>query len=547
MEGSNHEASLLVMIFFMLLLVISVIKYLFHKIMDEKPHSSNAAVLVPLPPGPSPWPILGCIPEMLRNRPTYKWIHTLMKELDTDIACIRLGTSTHVISVTSPEIAREFLKKHDKVFASRPLTGVTRLISRDYKETAFAPWSDQWKKMRRVLVSNVLNRSTLAWLLPKRTQEADNLVRFVYNHSSAKGEGEVVNVRIAAQQYIGGVMRKMMFGKRYFGEGKEDGGPGREEEEHVEAVIVMLLHIYAFSVSDFLPWLRWLDLDGHQRIVGKAVKVMKKLHDPIIKDRIREWREGDPSISRRTPNDLLDVLVSLKDSDGTPLLSDDEIRAQIMDLFLAAIDNPYNATEWALSEMLNQPEMLEKATKEIDRVVGNKTTLLQESHIPQLPYLIACLREALRLHPVTPFNVPHVSIADCTVAGYFIPKGSSVLLGRFGLGHNPNVWDQPLRFNPDRHLPEKRRDLSETELRFISFTTGRRGCVGVELGTNMAVMLLGRLLQGFTWTIPEGMESIDLSSGEGNSIFKAKPLYAHATPRLNPSLYLSLSPTSALG
>ncbi|KAM6546368.1 hypothetical protein CsatB_027104 [Cannabis sativa] len=538
MEGSSHEASLLVMIFFMSLLVIFVIKYLFLKIVDEiKPHSSNAAVLVPLPPGPSPWPILGCIPEMLRNRPTYKWIHTLMKELDTDIACIRLGTSTHVISVTSPEIAREFLKKHDNVFASRPLTGVTRLITHGYIETVLAPWGDHWKKMRRVLVSNVLNHSTLTWLLPKRTEEADNLFHFVYNHSSAKGEGEVVNVRIVAQQYLGGVMRKIMFGKRYFGEGREDGGPGREEEEHVEAVFVMLSHIYAFSVSDYLPLLRWLDLDGHQRIVRKAIKVVNKLHDPIIKDKIREWRKGEPSISRKTSNDLLDVLISLKDSDGTPLLSEDEIRAQIMELFLAAIDNSYNAVEWALSEMLNQPEMLKKATKEIDRVVGNKTTLLQESHIPQLLYLIACIREALRLHPVAPFNVPHVSTSDCIVAGYFIPKGSNVLLSRLGLGRNPVVWDQPLRFNPDRHLHEKQRDLSEIDLRFISFTAGRRGCIGGELGTNMTVMLLGRLLQGFTWTIPEGMESIDLNTEE-SSMFKAKPLYANAKPRLNHSLYL---------
>ncbi|KAF4356791.1 hypothetical protein F8388_000594 [Cannabis sativa] len=174
--------------------------------------------------------------------------------------------------------------------------------------------------------------------------------------------------------------------------------------------------------------------------------------------------------------------------------------------------------------MLNQPEMLEKARTEIDSVVGNNTTLLQESHILQLPYIIACAREALRLHPVTAFNVPHVSTSDSTVAGYFIPKGSNVLLSRVGLGRNHTVWDQPLRFNPDRHLDEKHCDLGETDLRFISFTTGRRGCIRVELGTNMTVMLLGRLLQGFTWKIPHGMEKIDLSTEEGNSMFKETDL-----------------------
>ncbi|GMN70559.1 hypothetical protein TIFTF001_039599 [Ficus carica] len=209
----------------------------------------------------------------------------------------------------------------------------------------------------------------------------------------------------------------------------------------------------------------------------------------------------------------------------------------MQELFLATVDNPYNAAEWALSEMLNQPNQLEKAVEELDRVVG-KDRLLQESDIPHLPYVIACAREALRLHPMGPFNLPHVSSSDCIVSGYFIPKGSSVLLGRLGLGRNPAVWDDPMLFDPERHLSERHVDLAETELRFISFTRGRRGCVGGVLGTNLTVMLLGRLLQGFNWNVPEGLDKIDLSC-EADSLLKATPLFAHAKPRLNPSVYPS--------
>ncbi|XP_062104551.1 tryptophan N-monooxygenase CYP79A68-like [Humulus lupulus] len=534
--------------FFIALLLIIVLLLLLH-ISGNKKQQLTTTTATTLPPGPSPWPILGNLPEMLRSRPAYQWIHRLMKEMNTDIACIRLGTATHLITVTSPEIAREFLKKHDAALASRPDTVVTSLISRGYKTTAFTPSGNQWKKMRRVLVSELFNRSKLAWLLQKRTEEADDLVRFVYNQalaSSGGGDGRgggVVNVKVAAKQYAAGVMRRMIFGRGYSEKGS-DGRPGKEEEEHVEAVLTVLSHVYAYSVSDILPWLRWFDLDGHQRTVGEAIKVINNHQDPIISERIREWREDghDEAKNKKQPSDMLDALISAKDSDGNPLLSDDEIRAQVMELLLAGIDNSYNAAEWALSEMLNQPEMLEKATEEIDRVIGNgNDKLLQECDIPQLPYLVACAREALRLHPVTAFNLPHLSNADCTVAGYFIPKGSHVLLSRVGLGRNPAVWDQPLRFNPERHLPENKCDLGESELRFISFSTGRRGCVGMVLGTNMTVMLLGRLLQCFTWTIPQGVEKIDLRSEEGSSLFKAMPLYAHAKPRFNPSLYTSLS------
>lgn len=202
------------------------------------------------------------------------------------------------------------------------------------------------------------------------------------------------------------------------------------------------------------------------------------------------------------------------------------------------LDTPFNVTEWALSEMLNNPDIMEKAMEELDRVVG-KDKLLQESDIPNLPYLTACAKETFRLHPVAPFNLPHTSTADCNVAGYFIPKGSSVIVSRTALGRDPKVWDDPLRFDPGRHMTEGHVDLAEDELRFVTFSTGRRGCPSVGLGSNMIMMLLGRIVQGFSWKIPDGLDKVDMS--EAVTLYKAQPLLALAKPRLNASVYLSLS------
>ncbi|GLU15947.1 hypothetical protein SLE2022_323980 [Rubroshorea leprosula] len=142
---------------------------------------------------------------------------------------------------------------------------------------------------------------------------------------------------------------------------------------------------------------------------------------------------------------------------------------------VASVDNPSNAMEWTLAEMLNQPEILQKAVEELDRVVG-KDRLVEESDLLKLNYIKACAREAFRLHPMAPFNVPHVSTSDTTIAGYFIPKGSRVLLSRMGLGRNPKVWEEPLKFMPERHLKNDGSvvTLTEPELRFISFSAGGR-------------------------------------------------------------------------
>uniref|UniRef100_A0A251TV76 Putative cytochrome P450 n=1 Tax=Helianthus annuus TaxID=4232 RepID=A0A251TV76_HELAN len=97
---------------------------------------------------------------------------------------------------------------------------------------------------------------------------------------------------------------------------------------------------------------------------------------------------------------------------------------------IATFDNTWNSVEWVIAEMIDEPRILEKAASELDFLVGKD-------------------------RPVTPyrtFTLPRVASCDTTVAGYFIPKGSQVLVSRLGLGRNPEVWDDPLTFNPDRHM-----------------------------------------------------------------------------------------------
>ena len=134
----------------LLLLVIPIV-YLVHKLGPKSKISNDkcSSATVPLPPGPFPWPVVGNLPEMMFNKPAFRWIHLVMKEMGTDIACFRLG-GVNVIPITCPKIAREVLKKQDGNFLSRPQSFASSAISYGYKDTVLSPFGDQWMKMRRV-------------------------------------------------------------------------------------------------------------------------------------------------------------------------------------------------------------------------------------------------------------------------------------------------------------------------------------------------------------------------------------------------------------
>ncbi|XP_062209320.1 tyrosine N-monooxygenase-like [Phragmites australis] len=486
-----------------------------------------------LPPGPQGLPVVGNIHQMLANKPVFQWVHRLLAEAGGDIVCLRLG-SVHVVAVSCPEMAREVLRKNDAVFADRPTTFAAESFSVGYRSVSISPFGDQWRRMRRVLTSEILSPATEHRLRAVREGEADHLVRYVHA-LCGRGPG-VVDVRFVARHFCGNVIRRLTFGRRHFRQPPaiSDGGPGRDEAEHVDALFAVLNYLDAFCVSDYFPALVGLDLDGHEKVIRGVMRTLNRLHDPIVEERVEEWRLLREAGEPRNVADFLDVLASLDDTAGRPLLTVEEIKAQTIDIMIATVDNPSNAAEWALAEMMNRPDVTRKAMAELDAVVG-RDRLVQESDVRDLNYLKACIREAFRLHPYHPFNPPRVAMADTTIAGYAVPRGSQVILSRVGLGRNPRAWEDPLEFRPERHLGATV-SLSESELRFISFSTGRRGCPGLSLGTLITVMLLARLLQGFVWSKPPGVDRIELREA-ATSLVLAEPLVLQATPRLPAHLY----------
>ncbi|CAL4917677.1 unnamed protein product [Urochloa decumbens] len=502
--------------------------------------SRKREIIGRLPPGPATLPFVGNVHQLIWNKSSvFRWIHRVLNDMGADILALKLG-SVHVIFVTCPEIAREVLRKNEAVFFSRPATFASDLFSYGYKSTSLTVVEDQWKKMKRILTSEVLSPSLECKLHGQRVLEADHLIRYVYSQLEST-PGGCIDIRHVARHFCGNIIRRLVFGKRSFADESPAAmsvqvGPGADEQEHVDALFTLVNYVYSFCVSDYYPGLVGLDLDGHEKVAKGVMSTLDRLHSPSIDERVHEWSRRREVGNRRDAADILDVLVALEDADGQPVLSIDEIKAQTVELMFGSVVYPSNTVEWALAEMMNRPDVMQKAIDELDAVVG-KERLVQESDISKLNYLKSCIREAFRLHPYHAINAPRVAMEDTSIAGYLIPKDSHVIVSRIGLGKNSKVWPEPLEFRPERHLNDGVVVLAEPDLRFITFGTGRRGCPGVSLGTSFTMVLFARLLQGFTWTKPPGIDTISLQESP-TSLALAAPLVLQAKPRLAAHLYV---------
>ena len=212
----------------------------------------------------------------------------------------------------------------------------------------------------------------------------------------------------------------------------------------------------------------------------------------------------------------------------------------LKNLFTAGTDTSSSIIEWALAEMLKNPRILKRAHEEMDQVIG-KNRRLEETDIPKLPYFQAICKETMRKHPSTPLNLPRVSTEACEVNGYYIPKNTRLSVNIWAIGRDPDVWENPLDFTPERFLSGKNAKIDPrgNDFELIPFGAGRRICAGTRMGIVLVEYILGTLVHSFDWKLPNGVDQLNMDEAFGLALQKAVPLSAIVSPRLALSAYAS--------
>uniref|UniRef100_A0ACD6A911 Uncharacterized protein n=1 Tax=Avena sativa TaxID=4498 RepID=A0ACD6A911_AVESA len=478
-----------------------------------------------LPPGPMGLPIVGSLPFIDLNLHTY---FAGLAARHGPILSIQLGSKLDIV-VSSPDLAREVLRDQDAAFANRVMPDAGSALSFGGEENILgSPVGPTWRLQRRLCVHEMLSPAGLASVHGLRMREFRSTLRYL--HASATS-GRPVDV--GSQMFLNtmNVITGAMWGGTVCSDA-ERATVGAEFRGLVDELTAML---GTPNVSDLFPALAPLDLQG---IRGKMEGIRARF-DQMLTRIIQQRQEQEGGGGT---DDFLDRMLRMENEggDGKTAFTMDHVKSMLLEMVVGGTETTSTTVEWAMAEVMHNPEVLSKVRQELDAVVG-RDAVVEESHLPQLHYLRMVVKETLRLHPPLPLLVPHSPSTTSTVGGYSVPEGSRVFINVWAIQRNPLVWNEPVEFNPERFAAaageaedgRKKWDFtSGKQFDYMPFGSGRRICAGIAMADKMTAYSLAMLLQAFDWRLPEGTQ-LDLSEKFGIVMKKATPLLAIPTPRLS--------------
>ncbi|KAJ9171295.1 hypothetical protein P3X46_014683 [Hevea brasiliensis] len=458
-----------------------------------------------LPPGPRPLPFIGNIFQ-LGDKP-HQDLAKLSKTFGP-LVTLELGSLTTIV-VSSPDLAKETLIKHDQALFSRTIPENIRAYNHHNNSVVWLPSSTHWRNLRKIGATQMFTVQRLDASQEVRRKKVQQLLDFV--HENCKKD-QAIDIGQAAFTTTLNLMSSTFFSIDLAGYSSDI------SHEFNDLVVKIMEETGRPNLADYFPILSLVDPQGAYKRTKIYFERLLKLFDGIINDRIASGMTSKESQS----HDVLESLLMLV-KEGNSEISLLDIKHLLLDYFVAGTDTTARTLEWTMAELLHNPEKLAKAKGELKAFEG----VVQEADLSKFPYLQAIVKETFRLHPPAPFLVPRKAESEVEISRFRIPKNAQILVNVWAMGTDASIWQNPYSFEPERFLDSKI-DVKGRDFELIPFGAGRRICPGLPLAHRMVHLMLASLIHSFEWKLANGMKAKDMDMNEtfGLTLRKTEPLLA---------------------
>ncbi|WP_439026845.1 cytochrome P450 [Haloarchaeobius sp. DT45] len=404
------------------------------------------------PPGPRGLPVLGSTLDFQRDPFTFR---TKVARTYGPVASFDVLTETFYLLTGPDHIERVLVHENEKYVKGEifqtllsPLLGQGLLTSE----------GKQWRTQR--------HRIQPAFRPDALSHYADIMVDETEDELATWAPGEVRNVHEDMMALTGEIVARSLFGVDV----------SDRTEVVAEALDVVMRHAESLT-SSMVP--NWVPLPSKRRR-EEAVTVL----DSVVYDIIEE-RRADPG------DDVVSALLAAEDEDGRTM-SDEQLRDEVMTLFLAGHETTALSLSFTFFVLAQHPDIEQKLVAELDETLDGQPPTVAD--LADLPYLERVVKESMRLYPPV-HAIIREPTEDVVFDGYRVPAGSPISMPQWTVHRDPEHYDDPMAFRPDRWTDDFEDELPRYA--YFPFGGGPRRCIGDRFAMMEARLVLARILQAY--------------------------------------------------
>ncbi|HEY3476407.1 MAG TPA: cytochrome P450 [Anaerolineales bacterium] len=409
-------------------------------------------------PGPRGLPLLGMMPEMVRDM---LGLFTNTARDYGGIAQFKLLKKDYIL-VTNPDYVKYILQDNYKSYIRGRSVETGRVLLGNGLPLIDG---DFWLRERRLL-QPAFHHERLGKLTNTVTSVINTLMQ---DWARKANESQPLDLDDEMMRLTLTVIIKAMFSSPI-----DDQIPSLSHAFNVASKFMLWRSQQLWKLPLSVPLPRHVEYN-------RALAVLNHTIYPLISD------------GRKLPkDDLLGMMLEMRDADTGQGMSDQQARDEVVTIFFAGHETTAATLTWAFYLLSQHPEIEERMRAEVQSVLNGRLPTFAD--LPRLVYLQQVVNEVLRLYPAA-YLFAREAVVDDVLDGYPIPAKTLIFISPFVTHRDPKYWPDPGRFDPDRFTPAQAANRPRHV--YFPFGEGPHVCIGNNFALMEMQLILSMVLQRF--------------------------------------------------